>query len=438
MLNHKQFLEEPILVGCSGGPDSLCLLHLLYKQNKKIICTHFNHRWTPLSGKAVTIVEKICKELKIPFVLGNAQKAGRNSETEAREERYAFFIQIAKEYKVKTIVTAHHLDDQIETFFLRVLRGTGLNGLGCIQPIRELENGINLVRPLLNIEKSKLIEYCQSQNLFFYEDPTNKELDIKRNQLRMQVLPLIERIQPNYKKQVDNLIQIISDQNKFLDNYLNTFDFKSYTNCLLFNEQQTAIQRLVLKRLLEDFNVNISFELIEELRQKILNKQKSKISLTDNLYFEINSIRFQIIKELPKTNLQIEPQIFDLSQKEIIINNIAKLKVEKINLDYNSIPIEKNASKVFVNLQEFLDFKFVLRSRQAGDRFQPLNCNYSLKLKNFLINRKIDKENLLFLSLENSSNILWIPTLEISDLIKVEPEQKSTHCLSFELFKMPK
>ena len=435
MLANSNSLEEPVLVACSGGSDSLCLLHWLYKQNKKIICAHFNHRWTPLSIKAITIVEKTCKEFKIPFVLGNAKNAGRNSEAEAREERYAFLIKTAQEYKAKTIVTAHHLDDQIETFFLRVLRGTGLNGLSCIQPIRELEDGIKLIRPFLNIEKNQIIDYCQRENLFFYEDPSNKELDIKRNKLRMQVMPLIERIQPNYKKQINNLIQIVSGENEFINKYLENLDFKIYTNCRLFREQIIAIQRLVLKQVLEEFSINISFELIEEIREKILQKEKLKINLTNNLYFVSNNMRFKIIQESPVSSLQLEPIEINLNNPEIIINNIAKLKIQENKLAYNLIPHEKNALKVFVNLQEFKDYKLILRPREAGDRFQPLNCNYSVKLKNFLINRKASKEIVLFLALENSSDILWIPSLEISDLIKVKPNETASHCFSFEFVK---
>jgi tRNA(Ile)-lysidine synthase len=444
----KDQLNGQIIVACSGGPDSTCLLHLLKQAAKDtqfedaIICAHFDHRWSPISGKATQILKKLCQELKITFVSGLAKQTGRTSEAQAREERYEFLYTVAQEFNSKAILTAHHQDDQIETFFLRLLRGSGPEGLACIQPVRVFKDDILLLRPLLELPKSELLNYCHKHNLFYHQDPSNKELDIKRNQVRSQLLPLAERIQPGYKEQVINLIQMLKAENNFIEEHTQNLPQEVFHSCREFIKQAVAVQRIILKKLLQEKNISFSFELIESLRTALLANNKMKVSVAKDYYFRSNSIRFRLFKESEHKNKPLEPQpiTFNLDEEEINLPGIGQLLIAKEEVDLKKCLKEKNDYRVFVDLNEFADTKLVLRGRLPKDRFQSINSKYSSKLKSFLINRKIKlepeegelcRESLLVLAPEGSSDILWVIGVEPSDLVKIKDGGKSTHCLYF-------
>jgi tRNA(Ile)-lysidine synthetase-like protein len=481
------------LIACSGGADSVFLLHSVHKLlaehnlQQNIICAHFNHRWSSSSEKPVQIVKNLCRELNIKFVCGKAKNSGQNSEAEARDERYAFLTQAAISHKANIVLTAHHLDDQIETFFLRLLRGSGTEGLTCMQKARNLAPEIKLLRPLLEVDKAQLIAYCQSNKLFYYEDPSNDQLDIKRNQIRKQIIPLIERLQPSYKNQISNLIEILNQESEFIKDYVNNLNKSNFTNTKSFLKQEIAIQREILKELLISHSILPSYELIERLRKSILKCMtenqgaleksvlaKKKISLSKEFFFECNKKHFGIFSNAQINNLNkslqakfvFDPFKFnlkasDLSPQIINIPQIGLLLISKISssIDLSDISKERNSYSVYVDLSDLEKSKFEIRQRMPGDIFQPINCGYSVKLKSFLINRKISslknrnnfaiqnesehlinkanslentkyKEHIIVMAVENSSNVLWIPGVELSDLIKVK--DKATHLLELQ------
>lgn len=433
-------VDFPIIVACSGGPDSMALLHYAtqFYGNNKVICANFNHRWKDSSIEATKLAETLCRELKVLFVAGQAPKAGQNSEAQAREQRYDFLLKVANRLQSRTIFTAHHLDDQIETFVLRLLRGSGPVGLECIQSERFLEGKIKLCRPLLKLNKSDLLNYCAEQNLAFFEDPSNQSLEIKRNKVRAQITPLLAEIEPTYKKQISNFIQILSGQNQLLEAEFKKLKRENFKSCKAFLQQPISLQRLIIKQLLEQKNVSCNFELIESLCKSLREKNKVKISLADNLFFESNTVHFQVVKRaLRKESDTFTEIIFDYNNDQsIVIANFGELKITQCRFPIAEIGKVKNSLKVFVDLSKLKNTKLVLRKRKAMDRFQPLNSTYSTKLKSFLINRKVrlqlsaeDNDKLLLLAAESSSDILWIPGVELSDSIKVTDH--STHC--FEL-----
>ncbi len=436
-------LEGIIIVACSGGPDSICLLHNLKKIicYPEIICAHFDHKWNQSSSKATKIVEMLCKELSIPIVIGEAETIGQTSEALAREQRYNFLTQVAEDYSAKTIITAHHLDDQIETFFLRLFRGTGPSGLECIKKKRILDSNIQLLRPLLDTHKSDILNYCQTHQLFFYEDPSNKELDIKRNQIRNQLIPLIQRIQPNYKKLISNLIEITASQNHFINNKFEDIDEQAYDKQAIFEKQPIAFQRLILKSLFENYEISNNFDQLEELRKKIIFGENFKVSIAQDSFFELNNGEFKLNKVFPTENFSIPPIQFELdgsNEKEIEIPKVGKVLIKEERLSLSKINTSSNSYQVHVDFSRLnKGTKFILRGREQKDTFQQLNSQNTSKLKNFLINRKVKQnlkmphsyEKLILLSMEDSKEGLWIPGVEISDKIKVH--DFSTHYLEF-------
>jgi tRNA(Ile)-lysidine synthase len=183
---------DSLLVALSGGRDSVSLLHLLRfaagDLRPRLIAAHFDHAMRPESHRDAAWVSGLCAAWGVPLVSGVAGEALRG-ETDARRARYAFLRQAAAEAAAPWIATAHHADDQAETVLFRVLRGTGLDGLGGIAPC----DGAGLIRPLLGCWRREIRRYAREEGVRWRGDPTNAFPSAARNRLRLRALPWLER-----------------------------------------------------------------------------------------------------------------------------------------------------------------------------------------------------------------------------------------------------
>lgn len=205
-----QFTEIPngkIYVGFSGGLDSTLLLTLCNNLllEKKIIAIHVNHQLSSSAPDWQKHCERVCTELGCEFVVHTVAVAnsGDGVEAAARAERYRVFTEVVEDKGV--LVLGHHLDDQVETFFLRMFRGAGLHGLQSIAKVSQRDH-YQIVRPLLGLTRNQIEEYGQESNLRWIEDESNNNLDFDRNFLRHEVLPLIEQRWPQYPKRIESVI----------------------------------------------------------------------------------------------------------------------------------------------------------------------------------------------------------------------------------------
>jgi len=201
---------ETVLVGFSGGPDSVCLVHFLRhiasKKHFELIALHVHHG---LRGKAAdrdaAFCRKQCKEWNIPFLLKKknvrllAKKLDLSPEHAARKARYEAFAEVAKETGATKLALGHHLDDQAETVLLNLLRGTQPEGLCGIPLRRALNQKVEIVRPLLCISRAEVEEYLQENKLSFVTDETNTDEAYRRNWIRHELLPLLETKQPQIR-----------------------------------------------------------------------------------------------------------------------------------------------------------------------------------------------------------------------------------------------
>jgi len=179
-----------MLVALSGGLDSVVLLHRLREAGLQVIAAHFDHRMRPESGDDAQWVRALCEQWKVPLVCGVAQESLR-SEAAAREARYTFLKTAADAQGARWILTAHHADDQAETVLMRLLRGTGLDGLAGIPRRRG-----RFVRPLLGERRAELEAYARARGLTWREDPSNRDVRYLRNRVRHELLPQLERDLP--------------------------------------------------------------------------------------------------------------------------------------------------------------------------------------------------------------------------------------------------
>ena len=214
---------QAVLVAVSGGLDSMALLHFLHELSSrhrwKLTVAHFNHRLRGRSSDAdERLVRQTAAAMKLPFVATRAnvkEFAGKSKlsiEMAARKLRHDFFARVSRERKIRVVALAHHADDQVELFFLRVLRGAGGEGLAGMKwrSPSPVDSKIMLVRPLLDATKAELRGFARESEICFREDATNTTLDLPRNRVRNELLPLLLRCyQPALVKTVLRLMEIV-------------------------------------------------------------------------------------------------------------------------------------------------------------------------------------------------------------------------------------
>ncbi|MEX0849668.1 MAG: tRNA lysidine(34) synthetase TilS [Candidatus Dependentiae bacterium] len=222
--------DQTVIVGLSGGPDSLFLLHYLVtiknSYNLKLIAVHLDHEWRKNSNQDVIFCKKICAEFKVPFTskklseLSIHIKPSGSKEQDARKARRYFFEQIAKEHDADAIALAQHKDDQEETFFIRLLRGASLTGLCGMWPKKGL-----YIRPLLTTSKKEIVTWLNKHHINYLIDPTNISDDFLRNRIRNKLIPTINEIDPRFSGTLAKTMQRLQQTENFLKRLtIQTFD----------------------------------------------------------------------------------------------------------------------------------------------------------------------------------------------------------------------
>ncbi|MFA6194067.1 MAG: tRNA lysidine(34) synthetase TilS [Parcubacteria group bacterium] len=268
-----------IVIGVSGGPDSVCLLDALYELKEKydlqIIVAHVNYG---LRGKDSGLDEKLVKNLaekySLPIEILKVKKAEK-SEEKLRKIRYDYFEKVSKKYKTNAIAVGHNLNDQAETVLMRILRGTGLRGLGAIK----FRNN-NIIRPLLNIPRKEIIAYLRSNKTLYRIDKSNLSADFTRNKIRNILLPQLEKeYNPNIQETLYKFSASAADDYDFIARFAGVW--LAANNALKvssLNSLHSSIRREVLRQAIEKHNPRlreIESVHIEEIL-KILKSNKNK------------------------------------------------------------------------------------------------------------------------------------------------------------------
>ena len=221
---------QTVLVAVSGGVDSMVLLHALRELSERhrwrLTIAHFNHQLRGRSSDAdEKIVRRTASALRLPFVVAHAdvrsfaEKSRMSIEMAARKLRHEFLARVARERKISTVALAHQADDQVELFFLRMLRGAGSEGLAGMKwrSPSPVDGSIMLIRPLLDETKARLEAFARENKIRFREDATNAGLDMPRNRVRNELLPLLrQRYQPALGKAILRLMDIVSAETDFV------------------------------------------------------------------------------------------------------------------------------------------------------------------------------------------------------------------------------
>ncbi len=446
--------EEPIIVAVSGGADSLCLLGTLHEQGYSLIVAHFDHQLRPESAEGAKFVAWIAAQYELPFLCGTtnvnayAKEHKQTIEEAARNSRYQFFFEQARQHNAQAVAVGHTADDQVETVLMHFLRGAGLSGLKGIQPstiLPAFDAEIPLVRPILHLRRVDTEAWCADHNISPLEDPTNTSRDYFRNRLRHVLIPELEKYNPRFRDVVIRSSQTLSGDHALLMELIK----KKWAEITLvesphhasfslssFSELSIPLIRNLIRHGMEKLlpgQVDISFSTLERAAHFISSSDSAqRIDLASGLLLFKERDALHLTTDMSNLPLDAFPQLQVIAsgakQSPSLDNEIALA----IKLPRNETPFElelgsgwvltvseSKTRQVPINTDPFqvmldadvLGSEVLFRPRQVGDAFRPLGMEgRSVKIKDFFINEKLPRrarDRYPLLCTENE--IVWIP-----------------------------
>ena len=414
---------QSVLVGVSGGADSCALLFSLFDSQYKfkISVAHFDHQLRPTSGEDLEFVSRLSSSLNLPFyqgrgeVIARKEREGLSLEEAARLERMDFLLRLKNELSCDWVALGHTADDQVETVLLRLLAGSGLEGLKGI-PLYDEKRG--LMHPLLFHWHGETVSYCKEEGVEFREDPTNYMLNTPRNVIRNRLLPEILNFFPQAKDGVFRSGLILKEENLFLEEQARVIFPEmveerkgSFLISLKLQDYPLALQRRVIQMVLHEALNEASFYEIESVRA-LLSKQVGKRAELGELQalrgYEGIILGKLEVGERPTWEARVTPpQALNLPDGRTVFFQWIKRQ-----------EVDFRPGHFYLDLGEQLDL--TLRFWRPGDVFQPLGLGFKKKLQDFFVDRKIVRERRFKLPiLCAGKEVACIVGLEVSELFKV-------------------
>jgi tRNA(Ile)-lysidine synthase len=403
-LNFSFTNQKEILVATSGGVDSVVLVHLLHTLQHKIVLAHCNFKLreeeSDLDAELVVELGKKlnCKTFVQTFNTTEYAESNKVSiQIAARELRYKWFSEIAKDNNIDYIATAHHADDNLETFLINLSRGTGLDGL---TGIPELNN--NIIRPLLPFSKSDILAYAKLHELEWREDQTNAETKYTRNKVRHQIIPTLKELNPNLLDNFSRTINYLKESRIIIDEKIEEVLVQIQTkeeDVLKFNiEKMLKLknQKAYLYEVFKRYNFTEWDNVLE-----LLNAQSGKV-LYSKTHVILKDRGFLLLKELKKDSENISKFYIEEDVEEV--KNPISLSIK--NTDKKSI-VSKNYALVNKNL---VTFPIILRKWEEGDFFYPTGMTGKKKVSKFFKDEKFSKfkKDQTWLLCNANNDIIWI------------------------------
>lgn len=416
----------PLVVAVSGGPDSMVLLDALQKTlNNQLIVAHLNHQFRGDSARADADFVRaeankrglvcVIREIDVPREM---EETGRGAQETARSVRYQFLYEVAREHGALGVALGHNADDQAETILMRLIRGTGMYGLAGIPYKREHE-GLLLIRPLLDVSRAEIMAYAESQGVPYVIDESNLSTKYFRNLTRLEIMPFLEQYNPQLATSLRQLGLIARDENSYLDQAAQAFvgDWVEELGETLvldvgeFARLDRALQRRVVHLLLKTYRLRqeATYQSIEDVIKLALQPHPSKSLDLPGLkvYREYHNLIWKLESNEEKVAYSYSLAIPSTTYIEEIDKTL------KIYTGYERLAEGPNLA-VF-DRAKLANAPIIVRTRQAGDRLEPLGLGGSTKLKDLFINLKItqaerDRQPLILVG----EDIIWLPGLRRS------------------------
>ncbi len=456
---------DKILVALSGGQDSMALLELLLELRREIpirvAVAHFNHKLRPGAGEDEAFVKAAARKRRVPCVTGSrnvrlfAKRRRLNLEEAGRELRYDFMRKTARRIGATKIATGHTLTDQAETVLMRIVRGTGLQGLGGI-PARP-DRG--LIRPLLDIERAETEAFCRRRGIPFRTDETNLDRRILRNRIRLETLPAFARVDPAVVRHLGRLSALARDEEELLETVTSTAwqelarrdgDFFSLDAPAL-GLVPRALARRVVRRFLYEHAGDLrgfGFDDVEDIlalkegkerplgKWRVVRREAGRIFLkrpgasAPERPFEIRWGGKGKL-ELPGDSGTFRGSTVERHKSRQADKDDKKRARPKDILPapdggtrrllMDDLPAYDDEKRALLNFAS-LEFPLTVRSRRPGDRYRPLGAPGTKKLKEILRAKRIPRAERDALPLfVSGKHIVWVPGLPVAERCRLKP-----------------
>ena len=456
--------SRPIIVGVSGGPDSLCLMEILRQAAYPIIVAHFNHKLREAADLEARAVEQLAARLMIPFVVESAEVtvyAETNNlsvEEAARNLRYRFLFAQAHRLNAQAVAVGHTADDQVETVLMHLIRGTGLVGLkgmsyGTVLPAFDAD--IPIIRPLLDAWREETVAYCAAHGLQPHYDPSNDSVNFLRNRLRNILIPTLETYNPKFREAVWRTVQSLQADHSVLKEMI----AENWNKCLILRDKDyvmldlsslsnysAGLQRHIIRRAVESLmpGQETVFSVLERASDFIRDAARVRIDLAGGLTLFREGEALYVAT--PNANLPFEhwPQM-PLQKDRMGISVPGKVELsggwsfsaEKWRLPalaWEQASRHEDLFEVWLDAEGLPDL-LELRVRRAGDIFEPLGMQgHSQKLSDFFTNEKLPpRARGRWPLLCAGEKIIWVPGFRPAESFKLQ--RSSRRVLYFSLLR---
>ena len=416
--------EDTIVIGLSGGPDSMCLLDIIRSLNKniKIVCAHINHNIRQESFEEQKTIEEFCKENNLIFETTTFDKKSEDqdyNELELREKRYNYFETLIKKYNAKYLFTAHHGDDLVETVLMRISRGSNLKGYTGFQ-VETKKKNYKVIKPLIFMTKEDINEYNKNNKIPYVLDKTNDEDNYTRNRYRHNVLPFLKSENENIHLKYLKFSRELLTYYEYVDKVINKEIEKRFEKNILdiegFTRLDKLIQTKIIEYILDDNYIDNLYLVSDKHVNLILNiidnpKPNIEINLPDNLRITKSYNTLKITRN-KKSNQEYNIPIIE----ETSLPNGKTIRIVKDTENNSNFYIRLNSKELTLPLY--------VRTRKEGDKMFVKNMDSSKKVKDIFINSKLSKEerDTQPIVTDKEGNIVWLPGLKKSKFDKSKNE----------------
>ncbi len=400
-LTIKNYLNRSFLLGVSGGVDSMVMLKIFHELGLNFVVAHCNFGLRGAESDAdEQLVKNYCNIYKIKYltIKFDTKKSAEQNKTsiqiEARNLRYAWFYKLVTSENLDFIVTAHHQNDSVETFLINLSRSTGLEGLLGIP-----EKNNQIIRPFLGFSKHEILDFAHQKNILFREDSSNASDKYLRNVFRHNIIPELEKINPNFYHSFQETIDHLSDSQEFINEQISII----LKNIIVIenNQQKLSIQKLItyqsykfiLFKWLKPFDFkawNDIYALVEaQTGKQIFSKNHSLLKNRNELILQPKTTENQLIFEIDEQVTKLKVPL-----------NISFKKVDSCGL---------NTKKCIFVERNLLQFPLVIKKYAKGDYFYPAGMKGKKKISKFFKDEKlslVEKENTWVLYSDNQ--VVWI------------------------------
>ncbi len=427
--SYPDLKKQKVLLAVSGGVDSMVLLHILQSLGYNVSVAHCNFQ---LRGKESDLDEE--------FVIKTAKGYGvecfvKRFSTEeyatlnklsiqlaARELRYQWFYELLQEHSFDYLFTAHHLDDQIETFFIHLIRGTGLKGLLGIP-----NNQNQIIRPLLPFTRDQILQYAEENKVHWREDSSNKSNKYLRNKLRNKVIPLIKEEKAQFSEQFLQTITHLQSTARIVNDALENFckDVIGNRDGVYYISIDKMLKYSNFKDYLYHFLTDFGFRSWKDIYILYQAENGKKVLAKD--WFIQKEPFFLVLKQYKKS---LKPEEYYINSLDDVVNIPISIKFEPFHGDaFHSF----GSDTILIDVEK-LHFPLKLRRYNSLDTFKPFGFNGKKKVSKFLKDCKLtsDEKEKIWLLCDAKDEIIWIVGHRMEDKYKIEKTTKTIYKINFQ------